>query len=198
MKTQFWFVGAALFVAGATASALTMSTLQDKRPKDAGAAASMDDMMPAWTKPNEQHKLLEPRVGRWTFTNSMIPDGTTGTAEMKSIFGGRFIEDTTQASFMGMNFEGRGFVGYDRTKNKFIATWTDSGSTAIAMVEGTYDAATKTFTFSGEMPDMSGKYTKQRIVQKWTDNDHWTSQFYGPGPDGKEAPMMLLTYTRAK
>jgi hypothetical protein len=194
MKTPFWFVAAALFAAGATASALTMTTMQDKKPKDAGAGM---DGMPAWTMPNEQHKLLEPRVGRWNFTNSLVP-GETATSEMKSIFGGRFIEDTTKASFMGMPFEGRGFVGYDRIKNKFIATWTDSGSTAIGMVEGTYDAATKTFTFSGEMPDMSGKYSKQRIVQKWTDNDHWTSQFFGPGPDGKEVPQMLLTYTRAK
>jgi hypothetical protein len=72
-------------------------------------------------------------------------------------------------------------------------------STAIYYSEGTYDAATRTFTFTGESPDlMAGEYVESRWVETWTDDDHFVSQGYKPGPDGEEFLEMELRYTRAE
>jgi len=52
---------------------------------------------------------------------------------------------------MGMPFEGIGINGYDNLKKKFVSTWIDNMGTMIVMSTGTFDPATKTFTYMGEM-----------------------------------------------
>ena len=199
MKLPLLITAAALLAVGAYA--LTSTTVQDKKTQEAGAGK--DQMIPAWMRPGEQHKLLAAHAGSWDFkmkwTDPSTGEGaTTGKSDMKMIFDGRYLEDLTQSSFQGMAFEGRGFTGFDMIKKKFVTTWFDSMSTGLAVFEGTYDAASKSLSFTGEMPDMTGKYVKSRIVQKWTDNDHFTSTFFMPGPDGKETTHMVIEYTRAK
>jgi len=199
MKFPLLITAAALLAVGAYA--LTSTTAQDKKPQEAGAGK--DEMIPAWMMPGEQHKVLAAYAGNWNFTIKMMDpvmgnSETTGTADMEVIFDGRYLEDVTKSSFQGMPFEGRGFTGFDMIKKKFVTTWFDSMSTGIATLEGTYDAASKTLTQTGEMPDMTGKYVKSRIVQKWTDDDHFTSTFFMPGPDGKETTNMVIEYARAK
>lgn len=123
----------------------------------------------------------------------------TGTAEVKWIMGGRYIEDTFTGTFMGEPFQGRGITGFDNIKKKYVSTWIDSASTGVMHNEGAFDAGTKTFTFMGECPDpMTWKFVKSRTTNKMVDADHWTMQMYSPGPDGKEFMSMEITYTRMK
>jgi hypothetical protein len=198
MKTSIWISAAALIAVGATAFAF----VQDKKAQEAGAAK--DQIPPAWTMPGEQHKMLEALAGHWNFKLKMTdpatgkPSETTGTSDKKMILGGRFLEDTTHSTMMGQPFEGRGFTGYDRIKNKFTGSWMDTMCTCALSMEGTYDAASKSMNYMTEMPGMDGKMAKSRIVDKMIDNDHITSQFYTTGPDGKEVPMMSIEYTRGK
>ena len=80
-------------------------------------------------------------------------------------------------------------------ENKGMAVLID----AIAMSEGTYDAAKKAFTYNGESPDvMAGKYVESRAVETMTDADQWTMQYFTTGPDGKEFMSMEAHYSRAK
>jgi hypothetical protein len=180
---------------------------QEKKP--ANAAATKDD--PAMMKmmelatPGAAHKVLDGKVGKWNavvkwwMTPDAQPSTETGTSEMKWIMDGRFIEDTYTGTMMGGPFHGRGLTGFDNLKKKYVTSWVDTMGTAILHSEGSFDAATKTFSYTGETPDaMAGKYVKTRTVEKIADADHWTMQMYSPGPDGKEFMGMEISFTRAK
>jgi hypothetical protein len=49
-----------------------------------------------------------------------------------------------------------------------------------------------------EGPDMSGNVMKARSLTEVTAAGTRVFSLYGPGPDGKEALMMKITYTRRK
>lgn len=201
MKSQFCIAALLLIPVGAS-----FAYHQEKKATD--AAAAKDDPMMAKMKefatPGPAHKVLEGRVGKWsaqmkTMEPGKEPTMSTGTSEVKWILGGRFLEDTFTGTFMGEPFHGRGMTGFDNMKKKYVSTWIDTAGTGITMSEGMFDAGTKTFTYTGECPDcMAGKYVKSRTVDKMVDADHWTMQMYTPGPDGKEAMSMEISYTRTK
>jgi len=202
MKSQFCIAALLLIPVGAS-----FAFHQEKKPTE--AVAAKDDPMMAKMKefgtPGPAHKVLDLHVGKWNFEmktyqpGQTTGDATKGTSEAKWILGGRFLEETLSCSYMGEPFNGRGTTGYDNMKRKYVSTWVDNMSTGIFHSEGAYDAATKTFQYTGESPDvMAGKYVKSRWVEKWTDNDHFVSQGFKPGPDGKEFMEMEMSYTRAK
>lgn len=190
----------------------TAFALTQEEKKAAPAGAPTDDPMAAmmakmeeYRKVGPAHKLLDPKAGKWNLEVKMFmdpkapPEVSKGTAELKWIMDGRYLIDTTTGEFAGQKFDGHGMTGYDNLKKKYVSTWIDNFGSGIYYSEGTYDAASKTFTFTGEMPDcLTGKFIKGRMTEKWTDNDHWTMQSYKPGPDGKEVLGMEINYTRAK
>ena len=61
-----------------------------------------------------------------------------------------------------MQFKGMGIEGYDNVKKKFVGSWIDNMGTGIMMSEGTYDPATKTFTYTTDEEMMPGMKTKIR------------------------------------
>ena len=69
--------------------------------------------------------------------------------------------------------------------------------TGILMSEGTYDAASKTFTYNAEMEVMPGMKTKVREVIKVMDKDHHLFEWY-ENQGGQEVKTMEISYTRAK
>jgi len=202
MKTQFCIAALLLIPVNAT-----FAFRQEKKPAE--AVAPKDDpalaKMKEFATPGPAHKVLDGKVGKW---NAQVkgwtqpgaqPTTDTGTAEIKWIMDGRYLEDTFKGTFMGAPFHGRGITGFDNLKKKYFATWIDTAGTGIMHSEGTFDSASKTFTYMGECPDcMAGKYVKSRTIDKLVDADHWTMQMYSPGPDGKEFMSMEIAYTRAK
>jgi hypothetical protein len=185
---------------------------QEKASKDktTAPAATADDkaMMEKWkayATPGSEHKVLEPKVGKWDVKVRMwaTPDApvqeSSATCESRWVFGNRFLEHDVKGTWMGQPFEGRGFTGYDNLKKKYVTTWLDSGMTGIAFSEGTYDPAKKAFTFTGECPDvMSGKFSESRTVETMKDANTCVSETYKTGPDGKEFKTMEMVATRAK
>ena len=171
----------------------------------------MMEMMTEMGKVSENHKLLGSMAGSWTYTAKMYmdPSGTPqeskGTATRKAIMDGRYYtaEHTGKFKMPGadgkmqdMNFKGMAIEGYDNAKKKFVSSWIDNMSTMIMNSEGTYDAATKTFTYNAECEMMPGKITKIREVIKIVDNDHHTFEWYD-NMHGPEAKTMEISYTRA-
>ena len=67
----------------------------------------------------------------------------------------------------------------------------------IMISEGTYDAATKTFTYLGEYEGMPGMKSKVREVIKMTDKDRMTMEYYEDRGTG-EMKSMEINYTRKK
>jgi hypothetical protein len=200
MNTRTGFIALALVAGGALAAqALTAQTPDTKKP-------SPD--MKKWEEfasPSEGHAVLNDRVGKWNLKVKMIMDPSapaeesTGTNDIKWIMDGRYLEDRTEGTANGKPFHGLGHSGYDNLKKKYVGTWIDNMGTGIGTYEGTYDAATKTFTYTSDMPDpMQGKYVKTRTTEKIVDKDHWIMSTFSPGKDGKEFMCMEIDYTRAK
>lgn len=176
--------------------------------------AEMMKQMMEMAKLNENHKLLAGLDGNWDYTVKMWmngdptskPDVSKGTAVRKSVMGGRFFTmevngkmqmPGADGKMMDMDFHGMGTEGYDNAKKKFVGTWTDSMGTGIMMSEGDYDAASKTFTYTGEFEMLPGMKQKIRETLKLTDNDHMSFEWF-ENRGGKEAKTMQIDYTRKK
>lgn len=76
------------------------------------------------------------------------------------------------------DFKGMSIEGYDNVKKKFVATSSDSMSTGIFLSEGTYNPATKTFTYTGEYEMVPGMKSKVRELIKIVDSDHYVFEWY--------------------
>ena len=153
----------------------------------------------------ENHKLLDATVGDWDASVKMWmapgapPMESSGTMSSKITMGGRYIVGSYVGSFQGQPFEGTVTLGYDNLTGKFWNTWIDSGSTGVSLMTGSYDKATRAFTFRGSVPDPMAPATqvKVRQVVKITDDDHHTMEWH-EARAGKEAKTMEITYTRKK
>ncbi|MEY2559711.1 MAG: hypothetical protein QOG51_126 [Verrucomicrobiota bacterium] len=175
------------------------------------SAEEMKQMMEL-AKLNENHKLLAGMAGTWSYTVKtwMVPGAppseSTGTAVRKSIMDGRYLTGDYSGKFKmpgadgkmkEMNFQGMSMDAYDNVKKKFISGWVDNMGTGIMIIEGTYDAATKTFTYIGESEMMPGVKAKMRQVIKMADKDHMSMEFYEDRGQG-ETKSMEITYKRGK
>jgi hypothetical protein len=180
------------------------------QPNEAQMMAQMMEL----AKPGENHKLLEGLVGSWTYRTKywMSPDPAAppgesfGTTVTKAIMGGRYFQSDHSGKFqmpgsdgkpMDMEFTGQETTGYDNAKKKFVSTWLDNMGTGIMNSEGTYDAESKTFTYTGDYEPVPGMKTKVREVLKIIDQDHHTFEFY-EDRGSRQVKTMEISYTRAK
>jgi hypothetical protein len=202
----------------ATASTPAAVKAADASPAVSSAQPGAEEMkkmmeqMMELGKPGENHKLLAELVGSWTYTLKMQMDPSTGkpseskgTAVRKAIMDGHyFVADVTgkfqmpgkDGKMMDMNFKGMAVEGYDNVKKKFVSSWIDNMSTLIMNSEGTYDAATKTFTYMADCEMMPGMKMKIREVVKVVDKDHHNFEWYEDKGQG-ESKTMEISYTRS-
>jgi hypothetical protein len=159
----------------------------------------------AFATPNEHHKVLEAKIGKWNDTlrfwidANSPPDESKCTSEFAWAMDGRYLTDHTSGTTPTGPFEGMGCSGYDNLKNKYVSVWIDNTGTGIMYFEGTYDAKTKTFTYASETPDVeAGKYVKNRWMEKWVSPDKFVVESFVAGKDGKEFKCFEVTYERAK
>ena len=166
------------------------------------------------SKLNENHKLLADMNGNWNYTIKMWmnpdpnakPQESKGTATRKNIMGGRYVMMDVSGKMQmpgedgkmkDIQFKGMAVEGYDNVKKKFIGSWIDNMGTGIELSEGTYDPATKTFTYTSEMEPMPGMKTQVREVLKVADNNHMLLEWY-ENHGGQERKTMEIAYTRKK
>jgi hypothetical protein len=197
----------------ATASSPAMTTTTTA-PATTSAMPSADEMkqMMELAKTNENHKLLASMAGTWKYTVKMYidpnskPTESTGTAVRTAVMDGRYLSGDYSGKFkmpgadgkmMDMNFKGMSMDGYDNVKKKFVSGWVDNMGTGIMILEGTYDAATKTFTYTGEYEGMPGMKSKVRQLIKSTDKDNMTMEYYEDRGQG-ETKSMEIVYKRGK
>jgi hypothetical protein len=196
--------------ATATGSTSAQSpTTSDQMPNPQEMMKQMMEM----SKLNENHKLLSDMNGNWNFAIKMWmnpdpnakPQESKGTATRKSAMGGRYVMmDVTGKMLMpgedgnmkDVQFKGMGIEGYDNAKKKFVSSWIDNMNTGIQFSEGTYDPATKTFTYTSEIEMMPGMKIPVREVIKMPDNNHMMLEWY-ENRGGQEKKTMEIAYTRA-
>jgi hypothetical protein len=178
----------------------------DKKPDDGAMMAMMMEL----AKPGDNHKLLGEGAGNWSYkvkawmSLDAPPSEGSGTSVGRSVLGGRYLVTDHMGKFqmpgpdgkmMDMDFKGMALEGYDNVKKKFVASWVDNMGTGIMNSEGTYDASTKTLTYTSEYEPMPGMKMKVRQVMKFTDKDHRSMEFFEVRGD-KEVKTMEINYLR--
>ena len=167
-------------------------------------AAPLAPQTPPVPKPGAEHKLLTADAGTWDAVVEMQAEPGKPPMKSKGVevntigCGGLCLATSFKGEMAGMPFEGRGLTTWDPKKKKYVGTWTDSMSAGLSIGETTYDPKTKKFNGVMEGPDMTGNIMKARSVTEMTAAGTRIFTLYGPGPDGKEAQMMKITYTRRK
>jgi hypothetical protein len=194
----------------AASTTMTATTTSAAQPSAEEMQKMMEQMMEL-AKTGENHKLLATMAGNWSYTVKMYmdpsgkPQESKGTATRKSIMDGRFFIAEHSGKFQmpgkdgkmtDMNFKGMAIEGYDNVKNKFVSSWIDNMGTMIMNTEGTYDAASKAFTYTADCEMMPGMKVKIREVIKVVDNDHHNFEWYEDRGQG-EAKTMEISYTRS-
>ena len=192
-------------------------TTANAAPTGQPTAADMQKMMQQMaemSKLNENHKLLSSMDGTWDYAikfwmnpdPNAKPQESKGVAIRKSIMGGRYVTmDVTgkmqmpdeKGKMKDVTFKGMGIEGYDNMKQKFVASWIDNMGTGMEFSEGTYDPATKSFTYTAEVEMMPGMKTPVREVIKIADNKHMNLEWY-ENHGGAEKKTMEINYTKAK
>jgi hypothetical protein len=150
-----------------------------------------------------QHAELKLFTGEWTGKGTWTEQGMTApfTEDLvgKMVYGDRFLHvDSVMTSPMG-KMASTMYIGFDNAKQKYVQTMLGDWSTQIGASEGTYDAATKTFTMDGVETLASGKTRKYRMQQKVVSNDEWTLEmWFEPRGGGEMQKAGTATYTRKK
>jgi hypothetical protein len=174
----------------------------DKKEGEGPSSEKIMELRKKLGTPGPNHKLLEPLAGEFTCKVKLYLPGkpaveSEGTLSRKWILEGRFLLERYEGKVFDKPFTGIGWIGYDNQKKKFTVAWIDSMSTSITTSLGTYDAGTKTFTYTSEedSPYFGGR-VKARDVLRLVDADTQTMEMYRQPKDGKEFKSMDIVCKR--
>jgi len=187
-----------LFVTLTVATALA----KDKKSEKQMDPQAMMETYKKLATPGEPHKLFASLAGSWTTKTKewMEPDKppmeSTGSAEMKMLLDGRFLQQEFTGDMMGQPYSGIGISAYDNLRKRYVTMWIDSMGTGIFTMEGTASADGKTITLEGQHAELGGGQMTHRAVWKIVDSNTQTFDMYGTHEHGKEMKMMEITYTR--
>lgn len=175
------------------------------KEKQAYKAMDPQAMMELYQKmavPGEPHKLFASLAGSWvTKTKEWMepnkpPVESTGTAEMKMLLDGRFLQQEFTGNMMGQPYTGLGISAYDNVRKHYVSIWMDTMSTGIFSMEGTASKDGKTITLKGRHAEPGGGQMTHRAVWKIVDSNTQSFDMFGTHHGGKEMKMMEITYTR--
>lgn len=179
------------------------ATVQDDKapPMTPEMKAMMEAFQKAGT-PGAEHRQLATLAGTYDLTvkswhaPDTPPTIDKGTATRRMILGDRVLVEEVSSQMMGQPFTGQGLHGFDNVTGKHWSTWNDSMSTGLMVSEGTCDAS-MACTYTGTYHDpVSKKPVTSRMTTRWSDKSTEVFEMYAPGPDGKEAKMMEITYKK--
>ncbi len=150
------------------------------------------------------HEALKYFVGSWDVEGTMWeapgapPTKTKNTGLSVLIMGGRYFRMDYKGTMMGMPFEGLQITGYDNLEKAYKTFWVDNSSTSFYVLTGQYDAAKKTYNYTGRWADPMGGFTPVRMTFRIVGPDEYVSETYMKMPDGKEFKSMADRYLRKK
>ncbi|GJM24485.1 MAG: hypothetical protein DHS20C16_09000 [Phycisphaerae bacterium] len=194
----------ALFGVAMGAGLVTYADDDDDRKK--GYDAYNDPKMAAMMKyssPVPEHGVLRQLEGDWDQQVKwrMGPEKPWVTSESECenemILGGRFLRQEIESEDDGMKYNAIAYLGYDSYHRKYVGTWVDNMTTMINRSEGSYDPASKMFTFHGVVPDFeTGKNRHFRSTLTLHHKDAMTEQMFEPDAHGVEYLSLEIHYKR--
>jgi hypothetical protein len=137
------------------------------------------------------HEILRYFAGRWKVEAKMWAAPGAPPAESVNTNAGEMI-------LGGRSFEGLQISGYDNIAKAYTTIWIDNTSTSFYLLKGTYDAAKKSYTFTGRWADPVGGETPVRMVIKIVSPDEYVSETFMTLPDGQEFLSMVDRSVRMK
>jgi len=145
-------------------------------------------------KPTAEHKLIHQGIGTWEGTLTMHMPGMSTepvpSTEVVTAMGPFWTTSRFECDFMGMPFVGAGSMGYDPNKKKYLGTWIDNMSPALAVMEGEMDKESGKLTMHYEaMNMMTGKLSPHSNVMTMTENSYKLEFYMGEG----DAAMHTMT-----
>jgi hypothetical protein len=160
-------------------------------------AAAQGPPMPT---PGPEHAVLKEDVGTWDASIEVMAPGAPATPSQgveTNVMGcgGLCLVTDFKGQVMGGPFQGHGVTVWDPSKKAYVGSWSDSMTAGLATTEGTWDAAKKILNSTMLTPDGSGGTVKLRSTVEYSAGKR-VFTLYMPGPDGKEAPSMRITYAR--
>lgn len=174
--------------------------------EDKNAAKPVDQhAMKAYEKlatPGDQHRQLSSLAGIWTIKTKewsepdKAPVDTTGSAEIKTLLDGRYLQQEVTGQMMGKPFTGIQITAYDNLLKRYVTNWMSTMGTGIFTMEGAQAADGKTITLEGQHAEPGGGIMKHRAIWTIVDNNTQTFDMYGAHQGGKEWKMLEMTYTR--
>lgn len=186
----------------------SLSFSQEKETDPSGHTGDMDAMMKMWEQvstPGAAHQRLNSLVGKWNTESRMWMDPqnpivTKGTAEMKWVLGGRFLQQDFSGEMLGKPLNGIGFTGYDNYSMKYVSFWVDNSATAMFTMEGTFDQSGTVLTMYGKMDEwMTGERDKNvKYVTRLTGADSMTFEIHDLAIGETNTKVVEIVYTRVK
>ena len=168
----------------------------------------MDAIMKMWEEvstPVEQHQRIGEHVGSWETKTTMWmdpenPTVTTGSAEIKWVLGGRFLQHEASGEMMGKPFSGLGYTGYDIYNKKYVSFWIDNSSTAMYTMEGGFDQSGKVLSMYGKMDEwITGERDKNvKYVIRFISPDAFSFEVHDLAIGETNTKVVEIDYTRKK
>jgi hypothetical protein len=141
--------------------------------------------------PAPEHERLQRLVGKWTLTAGGAKE--KGTAEYRSILGGRFVTEEIKVPVGRFTMEWLGVYGYDKQKKQYTAVWVDNMDTTTEIAQGEAGADGKVLTFRGEHTDPHTGQPASYVYRITRDGDaKITIETIEVGRDGKEGAAFVI------
>jgi hypothetical protein len=131
-------------------------------------------------------------VGTWELTVEGVQK--KGSAEIKSILGGRFITEDVKLPFGDFDMDWHGVIGYDRVKKQYTGVWFDNMNNTTQSRSGESDKTGRILSFRGE--HVGNAKFLWRISN---DGERaMTIEMFQVANDGKETPVMKVLGEKQK
>jgi hypothetical protein len=201
MKAKCRWLGLTAFLVLFAASAMAQEAQQNSTAQNDEQEKAMQALAEA-AKPGPVHAQLMKRAGDYTTVETYSapgaePQQSTGTAKLKSILGGRFLEEENSGDSFGQPYAGLRLYGYNNGSKQYEAIWIYNGSTAFLVLDGTSDDNGKTVRYSGAFLGPGGQRQSLRVTITQQDDDHFTVKLLGEAPGGAMSTLETV-YTRTK
>jgi hypothetical protein len=144
------------------------------------------------TKPGPEHTNLMAFVGTWELTMEGVEK--KGSAEIKSILGGRFITEDVKLPFGDFDMDWHGVIGYDRGKKQYTGVWFDNMNNTTQSSSGEADKTGRIVSFRGE--HVGNAKFLWRISNDGEQT--MTIEMFQVADDGKETPVMKVLGEKQK
>ncbi|MBL8889024.1 MAG: DUF1579 domain-containing protein [Planctomycetaceae bacterium] len=153
-------------------------------------------------EPTAQHKILAKEVGQWEGVMKAYMDPNGPPMEMSVVETNVLLDGGLWllSEFDAGPFKGRGQFGFDPDKKKFIGTWLDNQTTALSLMEGTYDEKTGELTYLSTVKNpATGADTPTKQISKFVNDNQREFVAYMQNADGKTwDKWMEISYKRKK